>query len=78
MAANGNYSDPYGEGKTYIMFNKTASPWCGISVAGVLCGNLDGLEGRDDLAGLNPKSGSMRLRIEVSNPSLVMSCRTIT
>ena len=67
LIANGNYNDPNG-GKTYIKFGMTASPWCGISVAGVLRGNLEGLEGRDDLAGLNPNSGSVRLRIEVNNP----------
>ena len=69
LVANGSYNAPGGDGKTHISFNLSASPVCGISVARVLRGDLNGLVGRDDLAMLNPRAGSMRLRIEVSNPS---------
>ena len=46
----------------------SASPLYAIPVASPLRGNLDNLEGRDDLVESNPKSGFVRLRIEVSNP----------
>ena len=69
LIANGSYKDPSGVGKTHISFNLSTSQECGISVARVLRGDLSDLVGRDDLAMLNPKLHSVRLRIEVSNPS---------
>ena len=71
LVTKGNYSGPTGDGKTHITFNLSGSAWCGISVARVLRGDVEGLAGRDDLAGLNRRSNSMRLRIEVSNPSAI-------
>ena len=71
LVTKGNYIDPTGDGKTHITFNLSGSVWCGISVARVLRGDVEGLAGRDDLAGLNRRSNSMRLRIEVSNPSAI-------
>ena len=68
LIVNGNYNDPIGDGKTHIAFNVTNSPWCGISVAKVLRGDLEGLMQRDELAILNPRSKSMRLKIDVSIP----------
>lgn len=78
LVANGNYNGPNGEERTHIRFNITASPFCGIPVAKVLRGDLDGLEGRDDLAELNRNAGSMRLRIEVGNLSPVRSSHKLT
>ena len=67
LIVNGNYQDPNGEGRTYIRFNMSTTPGCGIPVARVLESNLDGLHERDDRVELNPNSGSMRLKIEVSD-----------
>ena len=78
FVANGSYDDPNGDGRTQVRFGLSGSPFCGISVARVLRGDLDGLEDRDDLAVLNPRSGSMRLRIEVSNLSLVNTFQKLT
>lgn len=69
LVVNGNYNDPNG-GRNYIGLALSASPECGIPVSRVLNGNLEGLIGRDDVVVLNPKSNSIRLRIEVSRPSL--------
>ncbi|KAF9650885.1 hypothetical protein BDM02DRAFT_3185040 [Thelephora ganbajun] len=63
LVVNGTYNDPTGEGKTFITFNLATSQCCGIPVTRVLRGDLDGLIGRDNLARLNPSSGSMRLHI---------------
>ena len=71
LVDRGYYNDPTGDGKTFVSFNLSGSPWCGISVASVLRGDVDNLEGRNDLVALNPTSSSMRLRIEVSNLFLV-------
>ena len=71
LSVNGIYQDPNGDGKSLVHFNLLDSPLCGIPVARVLRGDLEGLMGRDELAGLNPSAGSMRLRVEVSNPSPV-------
>ena len=78
LVANGSYNGPSGDGKTRIYFNLSNSPFCGISVARVLRGDLDSLAERDDLAILNPKSGSMRLRIGVSNLSFVNTSHQLT
>jgi len=67
FVANGSYHDPDGGGEAEVFFRVSGSPFCGISVAGVLRGELGGLEARDDLVELNPRAKSMRLRIEVSN-----------
>jgi len=69
LIASGSYNDPLGDGKTLITFNLSGSPRCGISVARVLHGDLEGLGNRDDFVTLNRRSGSMRLRIEVGYPS---------
>lgn len=69
LSVNGIYYDPNGDGKSLVHFNLLDSPFCGIPVARVLRGDLEGLMERDELAGLNPSAGSMRLRVEVSNPS---------
>lgn len=73
FVANGSYNNPRGGGKTLVTFRLAGFPTCGIPVARVLRGDLEGLNERDALAELNPNSGSMRLRIEVSNPSPVRS-----
>ena len=72
------YSDPTGDGKSFINFNLAISPLCGIPIARVLQGNLEGLEGRDELARLNPGSSSMRLWIRVSGHSPVSPSRELT
>ena len=74
----GTYADPTGDGKSFINFNLATSPLCGIPIAKVLQGNLEGLEGRDELARLNPSASSMRLRIHVSSHSLVNPFRELT
>ena len=71
LVNNGNYDSAIDGGKAYVNFNLSGSSCCGIPVASVLRGDLDGLEGRDELARLNPRSDSIRLRIEVSSPSPV-------
>lgn len=78
LAVNGNYSDPNGDGKSYVGFNRTTSPWCGIPVASVLSGDLTGLIDRDNLARLNPNSGSIRLRMEVGDPSPARASHKLT
>jgi hypothetical protein len=78
LAINGSYNDLNGDGKSHVSFKLLASKWCGIPIAMVLCGNFTGLIGRDELAGLNPNSGSVRLRIDVSNPSSVRSSHKLT
>jgi hypothetical protein len=78
LAANGAYGGPNCDGKTFITFNLFASPVCGIPIARVLRGDLEGLVGRDELAELNPSSGSMRLRIKVSNHSPAYPFRELT
>ena len=78
LAANGTYGYPNGGGKTLVTFNLIASPVCGIPMARVLRGDLDGLVGRDELAELNPGAGSMRLRIKVSSYSPVSPSRELT
>ena len=55
---------------TYVSFQLATSLRCGIRVSKVLDGNLEGLIGRDDRVVLNPGgANSMRLRIEVGDPS---------
>lgn len=73
FVANGNYNNPNDGGKTRIDFNLANSATCGIPFARVLRGDLEGLFHRDDLARLNPSADSMRLRIEVSDISFVIS-----
>jgi len=58
------------EGRSSVDFRVTGS-CCGIPIARVLRGQLEGLFERDDLAMLNPKSRSMRLEIQVSGLSFV-------
>jgi len=53
-------------GNAPVTFNLAASPVCGIPIARVLRGDIEGLIGRYELAGLNPDSGSIRLRIKVT------------
>ena len=77
LVVNGIYHDPNG-GINHITFNLSTSPSCGIPVARVFGGNLEGLIGRDDIVVLNPKSNSIRLRIEVSHPSLVGPSHRLT
>jgi len=67
-----------GYGKSLVTFNLAASPVCGIPIARVLRGDIEGLIGRDELAGLNPSCGSIRLRIKVSNHSPVCSDHELT
>lgn len=69
LVVNGSYNDPNGDGINYVTFKLSSSPSCGIPVANVLRGDLEGLVRRDELIVLNPRASSMRLRIEVSNPS---------
>jgi len=69
LVLNGSYNAPSGEGRSQVDFNVSGSPCCGISIARVLRGDLEGLVERDDLALLNPRSSSMRLEIQVGNPS---------
>lgn len=71
LVSNGSYLDPRGEGKTFVAFKLAGSPLCGIPVAKVLRGDLEGLIERDELAKLNPNAGSIRLRIEVGSLSPV-------
>lgn len=78
LLTNGIYADPTGDGKTLISFNLTTSPLCGIPIARVLLGNLEGLGRREELAELNPSVGSVRLLIKVGNHSLVSSSRKLT
>lgn len=66
FVANGAYKAP---GRTVVEFNLATSSFCGIRVVDVLQGNLQDLEGRDDFVELNRNADSMRLRIEVSDPS---------
>ena len=78
LATNNTYGSPNGDGRSLVTFNLVASPVCGIPIARVLRGDLEGLVGRDDLAELNPSSGSMRLRIEVSNHYPACPSRELT
>ena len=65
FVANGTYT---GGGKKIIPFKLYGSTSCGIPIARVLQGNLEGLVERDDMAELNPPVNSIRLKIEVSRP----------
>lgn len=69
LNANGAYNNPRDGGKTLVTFRLTGSSTCGIPVAKVLRGDLEGLIERDALAELNPKANSIRLRIEVGSLS---------
>jgi len=77
LGANGTYGSPNGDGESLVTFNLVSSPVCGIPIARVLRGDLEGLLRRDELAKLNPSSGSMRLRIKVSNCSPVCPSREL-
>ena len=68
LLANGSYN---GHGRTRVDFKVSGSPRCGIQVSKVLRRDLEGLIGRDDIIVLNPESNSVRLKVEVSNPSPV-------
>ena len=65
------------DGRDIIPFNlvtgRDEPAKCGIPVTNVIQGNLEGLVGRDDLAGLNPNADSIRFKIEVGNPSISWS-----
>lgn len=78
LGTNGTYGGPNGDGESLVTFNLVASPVCGIPIARVLRGDLEGLLRRDELARLNPSSGSMRLRIRVSNRFPVCTPRELT
>ena len=69
---NGTYR---GDGKVTVLFNRVGSKTCGIPVADVLRGTLEGLIGRDDVVELNANAESMRLKMEVSDlpPPRVLS-----
>ena len=68
----------HGSRVVVISFSLENSTARGIPVADVLRGNLEGLVGRDDLAGLNPNADSVRLKIEVSNSSFARSSHELT
>jgi len=69
LSPDESYNDPLGDGKNLVTFNVAISPWCGIPVARVLLGDLEGLVNCDDFVTLNPRSSSVRLRIKVRHPS---------
>ena len=76
-AIDGVYG-PIDNGKTFVTFNLVGSSMCGIPIARILQGDLEGLVGRDQLAKLNPSSGSMCLWIEVSYHSPICPFRELT
>lgn len=78
LSTHGIYHDPNGNGKSLVFFNLIDSALCGIPVARVLRGDIEGLEGRNELVELDPSSGSIRLPIEVSHPFPASSSHKLT